>query len=153
MSTTMASVERREANSAWTALATVYADGRGRVSYEDRAVVAGTRYAYRLLVGGMTSAEAWVDVPVSLALSITAASPNPTSGPLDVRFTLPTSARARLELLDVSGRRVRERTLEAPTPGLRRIAFDESATLAPGLYFLRVSQSVHTVQTRVVVVR
>jgi hypothetical protein len=154
---TSASVERSGPSSTgWSALATVNPDATGRIAYEDRDVTAGSRYGYRLRIASgnttATSAETWVEVPNTLALAIDGARPNPTRGPLTVTFTLPTSDRARLELLDVSGRRVREHTLDAPTAGAHQVSLEERGSLAPGLYFLRLSQSARVAEARVAVV-
>ena len=157
LSVTSAAVERSgPSSSGWSALASVNV-AAGRIAYEDRDVAAGARYGYRLRIATgstiATSAETWVDVPNSLALAIAGARPNPTRGPLTVSFTLPTTDRARLELLDVTGRRVREHTFDAPTAGAHQVALEERGSLAPGLYFLRLSQSARVAEARVAVVR
>ena len=153
----IATLERRTVSADWAALASAAPDGSGRVRFDDRSVSAGARYAYRLRLGsgsGSTAtSETWVDVPPALAFSLEAARPNPTSGPLAVAFTLPSTARATLDVLDVTGRRVRSRTFEAPAVGRQRLSFGDDGALAPGLYFVRLRQEQRTALTRVAVVR
>jgi hypothetical protein len=55
-----ATVERCTDASAWEPLGSADADGSGRMRYEDRSVVAGKRYGYRLSIGGVTGGEVWV---------------------------------------------------------------------------------------------
>jgi FG-GAP-like repeat len=155
---TAATVERRTPSTNWTSLERLHPDGQGRLGFEDRAVDAGARYGYRLALEGATSAqstttETWVDVPRSVAFAISGASPNPTRGPLFVRMTLPTGDPVRLELLDVTGRRVRERTIAAPTAGAQSFALSDRAPLDPGVYFVRATQGPRSVSARVAVVR
>jgi hypothetical protein len=152
-----ASIERRTQSADWVALASVAPDGAGRVHFEDHGVVAGGRYAYRLRLGSgagsTTTGETWIEVPAALAFALEGARPNPTSGPLAVAFTLPSAARATLEVLDVTGRRVRSRTIESPAVGRQLLSLEGDAALAPGLYFVRLRQEQRTAQARVAVVR
>jgi hypothetical protein len=139
----------------WTAIAQATPDGAGHLRYDDRSIVAGARYGYRLRygAGAATTAETWIDVPKSLALAIRGAHPNPTHGPLNVTFTLPTADRANLELLDITGRRVRSLDLASPAAGSQSASLDSGTPLPPGLYFVRISQGRARAETRVAVVR
>src|SRR5262249_17234878 len=115
------SLERRpEASPDWAVLATVTGDAAGRVNYEDRAVVPGARYAYRLRwrEAGTegTTAEARGQGPHAPAVALEGARPNPVVGPLGVAFTLPSAAPATLELLDVAGTQVQAREVGSPSP-------------------------------------
>jgi hypothetical protein len=149
-------VERRSPSSDWISLASTTADGTGHIRYDDRAVEPGARYAYRLELMSAghvtTTAETWIDVPATLAFALEGAQPNPTRGPLSVAFTLASTARATVDLLDVTGRRVRSQTIESPLPGSQRLSLAGDGPLAPGLYFLRLTQERRTAQTRVAVV-
>ncbi len=150
-------VERRTLDSGWSALATVSADASGRITYEDRAVAPGARYGYRLRLTRegrvATTTEIWVDVPISFRFAIEPARPNPTSGPLTVGFTLPSAGRAELDLLDIAGRRVRSLALSAPVLGRQQVTLDSGTSLAPGLYFVRLTQGHARAETRVAVIR
>jgi hypothetical protein len=89
-----------------------------------------------------------------LAFALEGVRPNPSHGEqLSVAFTLPTSAPALLELVDVSGRRVVER--EAGSLGVGRHVVDLAAgrRIAPGLYLVRLTQGASVRVTRVTVLR
>ena len=155
---TAATVYRRLGDGPWTALAQIVGDGGGRLAYVDTDVTAGSRYGYRL---GLTDAEGetfagevWVDVPAGelVRLAIAGARPNPTRGPLRVAFTLPDDRPATLELLDVSGRRVRAREVGGAA-GSQLVDLGDGASLAAGVYVLRLTQGGQIASSRVTVVR
>jgi hypothetical protein len=153
-----ATVERRSISSAeWSALGTVTGDAAGVLSYEDHAVEPGARYAYRLRwrEEGMehTTAESWVEVPRALELALEGLRPNPAVRDLDVSFTLASSAPARLELLDVAGRRRLVRTLDGLGPGRHLLRLGATTQLAPGVYWIRLSQKGEQRLARGIVVR
>ena len=65
--------------------------------------------------------------------------PNPTSGRTPVvRFVLPSAQKARLELVDVAGRRVWAR--EVTGAGAHSIRIDDGPKLAAGVYFVHLMQ-------------
>ena len=151
-----ATVYRRTDLGDWTSLGQALADGTGRLVFEDREVLPGVRYAYRIGVsqdgGEIFSSEVWVDVPSSLALGIEGARPNPAAGDLTVALSLATRETARLELVDITGRRVLQRDLTTLGPGRHVLRLDGPAP-AGGLYFLRLTQGGRTVTGRVVFLR
>jgi hypothetical protein len=67
-----------------------------------------------------------------------------------VRFTLPTDAPARLELLDVAGHRIASHEVGADQHTLHLGAGQH---LAPGLYLVRLTQGANPRTTRVAVLR
>jgi FG-GAP-like repeat/Secretion system C-terminal sorting domain len=150
-------IERRTESTGWITLATLSADGSGRVSYDDRSAAPGARVGYRLrIVTGARvtiSAETWVTVPLSLTLAIDTPRPNPTAGPLAISFSVPSAGRATLEVMDVTGRRVRHRELEMPAASRQSVSFASDGALSPGLYFVRLTQDRKSVTSRVAVVR
>ena len=152
-----ATVYRRTATSGWTAVATVAADGTGRLAYEDTRVTAGARYGYRLGVRGNGGeaffAETWVDVPRALELSLQGARPNPALRELWVSFALPTAAPATLSLFDLAGRRVRVRDVGSMGAGEHRVRLDEGGSLAAGIYVVRLAQAARTLTRQVTVIR
>lgn len=126
--------------------------GRAAVFYFDPA----TKSFYH------ASSPDYVDVPggtpsdrgrmASLALG--RVRPNPSTGDaFEVEFTLPSAAHAALALLDLSGRTVLVREVGALGAGPHRLRLARERSLAPGVYFLRLSQSGHTVTSRVSVIR
>lgn len=78
--------------------------------------------------------------------------PNPSTGPLGVRFSLPASARVELAVLDVLGRRVGIVTDRRFAAGVHDAAWDgrglDGRTLRSGVYFLRLSVNGRPVGTR-----
>jgi len=137
-----ATIYRRTAATSWTAVREAVADGNARIVFEDTDVVPGGRYGYRLgiLDAGVEVfvGEAWVESP-AFGLAIASVRPNPAPGRFEVHFTHGGGAPARLELHDVTGRRVATRDLAA-VAGRQSAMFDPPSTLPPGIYLLRLIQ-------------
>jgi len=151
----IATVYRRTDGGDWTDLGTVSPDGTGQIVYEDRAIAAGTRYDYRLGVveNGQESylGEVTVDVPAATSLAIETIRPNPADREMWVSFSLPLSESATLELIDVSGRRVREQVVSGT--GRHTVDLAAGTRLAPGVYLVRLTQAGKSVVMRASVVR
>jgi hypothetical protein len=153
---TRAMVERRSPDGEWQALGEPTLDGSDRFRYEDRAVQPGEHWAYRLsytLDGtARTTAEAWVTVPAADRLALAGLRPNPSSGTnLKVAFSLAQAGSARLELLDVAGRRIVVRELGSLGAGTHLERLPTDARVPAGLYWLRLTQGAHSLVTRAVV--
>jgi len=89
------------------------------------------------------------DQPVTFAIGPLA---NPSFGArLMVRFSLASSTAARLELLDVSGRRAAVREVGSLGPGHHQVALGEDRPLPSGLYFVRLSQGAKVAVARVAI--
>jgi hypothetical protein len=106
--------------------------------------VAGSRYAYRLAVGGGGAtdytAESWVDVPLGYRVALAGFQPNPASGTPTVAFALADASPATLQVMDVSGRRLVVREVGGLGAGNHTLEL-EGAALAPGIYWIRLTQS------------
>ncbi len=130
----------RNDGSGWQAVAMRSPDGTGMVRYEDRDIVAGHRYGYRLNVpvagGGITISEAWVNVP-ALELALAGFQPNPAVRNGSVAFRLKNSSPARLEVIDVSGRTVFTREVGALGAGPH---VQSIGNVGAGVYLLRLTQ-------------
>jgi hypothetical protein len=150
-----ATVYRRTGDGGWSDLGTVSPDGVGQMVFEDRDVLAGTRYHYRLGVMEGTAetftGEVTVDVPASTALAIEEVRPNPSEREMWVSFTLPDNRQARIELIDVTGRRVRDRSITGA--GRQTIDLAAGSRLPPGVYLIRLSHGDLTTVKRASVVR
>jgi hypothetical protein len=123
------------------------ADGLGVVTVEDVRV---HRTGTRVEIGAPALADAEpVDPPRTLRLSC----PSPArAGSLEALVEWPAAAESRLDLLDVSGRRVR--TLFHGVPSAGRARYAAGATgVAPGLYFLSARCGGEQRVQRVVVLR
>ena len=147
------SLERRRADEDWARLAGLAADGVGSYAYEDLDVVAGGRYGYRLVSDGAAwpQSEAWVTVPALAKLALAGARPNPSSGAPAVVFTLATDDPARLELFDLTGRRVETR--EVGALGADEHLIRLRAGLAPGIYVARLTQGAAARSARLAITR
>ena len=140
----------------WQDLGTITADGTGRLCYEDRAVTAGTRYAYRLAYpdGGAVAYTpvTWVTVP-ALRFALRGLTPNPSAGDPVVAFTLTSGEPAALELFDVHGRLVLSREAGALGAGTHSLRLDSRGRLAAGVYTVRLRQGAQVASTRAVVLQ
>jgi hypothetical protein len=81
-----------------------------------------------------TAAEGTQAAPSSLGLE---AYPNPASGPLTLRYTLPEAAQVRLSVYDVLGREVAVLTDAIQPAGMHEVAFERRG-LASGVYVVRM---------------
>ncbi len=137
-----ATLERGEGDGSWRALGTGAFAGDGRLSFEDRSVRAGTRYAYRLAYedegAAVRSATVWVDVPAGLELALGGFRPNPGPREPVVSFTIPRPGPASVEVLDIAGRRAAHREFPGLEAGSHRLALTGVA-LAPGVYVVRLT--------------
>ena len=137
-------VYRRSVETAWQMLGTATSDGTGRIAYEDRTVESGGHYAYRLgyADGGTEAftAETWLDIPGGYRLALDGLRPNPARGDVVVSFALLSAAPARLELIDIAGRRVTSQEVGSLGAGAHVLRLDEGTPVPAGLYWLRLTQ-------------
>lgn len=151
---TRVAIERSDDGSTWVALDTRSADGGGMLAFTDTGPSPG-RHGYRLLLfadgGPQTAGEAWVDVPAALRFGLAGFVRNPATRDVAVAFTLPVAAPAKLELLDVTGRRVWSREVGALGAGRHELPL--GATLAPGVYLVRLVQRGSVASAKGVVMR
>jgi hypothetical protein len=123
----------------------------------DRTVIPGQRYGYRLCVAESGTeryyGEAWVEVAGEWALTLEGLQLNPAEAELADAFTLAAPSAAQLMLLDFAGRQVRAWRLEGLEAGRHLRRLGSAAGLAPGMYFLRLTQGEAAVTRRVTVLR
>jgi uncharacterized repeat protein (TIGR02543 family) len=86
-------------------------------------------------------------------LSLAGFRPNPVGDRLRVALVLATSEPASLELIDVTGRRVRSREIGSLGPGQHLVDLGDAQDVHAGLYFLRVTQSGLTRTAKATIVR
>ena len=157
MAGTTATVYRQSEGTDWSAVASIAADGTGRLWFEDVNVRPGARYGYRLGVRKDGSeqfyGETWITVPSVWTLTLALPAPNPARERMAVAFTLPSAAPARLEVIDVAGRRVSFRDAGALGAGRHSVAFTESAQWRPGIYLVRLTQGRSSLTAPVCIVR
>ncbi len=85
-------------------------------------------------------------------LALAGMRPNPATGPLNVSFSLPSSKPARLDLVDVTGRRVKSMDVGALGAGRHLVQLGHGRDLAAGVYWLRLTQGSRTLTTKATVV-
>jgi hypothetical protein len=150
-------IYRRETDQAWLAVGQTATDSEGRIRYEDRSTQPGHRYGYRLgvQVDGAEEfvGEVWVDVPAEFRLALERTYPNPADRELNVAFSLPASGPARLELLDVAGRRVLSREVGRSQRGRGELRLPLAGGLPAGIYVVRLTQSGHAATTKACLIR
>jgi hypothetical protein len=145
-----ARIERRS-EGAWSLLAEVVGDGRDMITWTDRTVDPGTRYGYRLVdARGVAQGETWVEVPSTYRVSLAGIRPNPYSAGALVTLTLRGRAPARLDVIDVAGRRVASRDVGGLGSGTHVLRIEELDRLPVGVYLLRVTQGSESAMSRVV---
>lgn len=151
-----ARVERRgDGDAAWAEIGRAVVVGPDELRWVDTRVEPGARYAYRLAYVDegreRRTAETWVQIPVGVGFALEALRPNPSKGPREVVFTLAEPGAVKLDLFDVSGRAVWSHagTLAAG----RHVVSLRAASLAPGVYLVRLRQGAREATTRGVVVR
>lgn len=147
-----AAVYRREAGTPWSSIATIENGGTGTLAYADHDVTPGGRCGYLLTVpsrrGAVAGGEIWVNVPTSASVNppppsfgLQPVRPNPVVDRFQASFTLVGEAAARIDLIDVTGRRVLSRDLSGLGPGPHEVDLGNARDFRSGLYFLRLIQA------------
>jgi len=86
------------------------------------------------------------------ALSLDGVRPNPSvNGRLSISFSLAGGSGARLEVVDVAGRRLVSRDLTSLGPGGHVLTIGDGKPLASGVYFVRLIEDQRTLETRAIV--
>ncbi len=95
-----------------------------------------------------------VSGPARARFALLGAVPNPLrGGPVMVAFELPDTQPARLQMVDASGRVVRERQVVAAAGGLATADLSPGPRLAAGIYWLRLQQGARSVTRRLSLLR
>jgi hypothetical protein len=131
---------------------TGYVDAGPAGSYYKLAAVDvnGNPSGYTLLTPGSTTG---VVESGPLAFSIEGVRPNPSPvGPLNVSFALPNNSPARLELLDVSGRRVAVQDVGALGAGRHTVRLKAQRAFPAGIYLVRLTQGANQRTVRAIVI-
>ncbi len=94
-----------------------------------------------------------VSAPAAPALALEGARPNPALHGLTIAFTLPNASPARLEVVDLAGRRVASREVGSLGAGRHVLDLTEGASFRSGVYWLRLCQGGRTLTAKVAVLR
>ncbi len=137
-------VQRRALDSEWIELGPATVEGTGAIRFVDTDVEVGATFLYRLeyQMGGyrQVTDEVLIRIPAASTFALRGLRPNPAVDGLVVDFTLPTRESARIELLDITGRRVLSRDVGQLGAGRHLVEIGRVDRMAPGLYFLRLQQ-------------
>jgi hypothetical protein len=158
------SVERRHGGSEWASIGLAAHETPEAIVYEDRAVIPGERYEYRLMLDGpdgprpmgfatatvpLPPFQPWTRIPI---LALLGASPNPSSRGLNVAFSLPWQGNVDLDVFDVTGRRRASQKAEFDA-GPHFVAMDPGGALPPGAYLIRLRFAGVELNKRAVIIR
>ena len=120
-------------------------------------MVVDVRYGYRLGIveGGRESfyGETWVTIPGKAEFALRGMQPNPTGRDLAVAFSLPDALPARLEVLDLTGRRVGSLEVGSLGAGSHVVRLGEGRPVPAGVYLLRLTRAGQTLTAKAVVIR
>jgi DNA-binding beta-propeller fold protein YncE len=130
---------------------TGYVDPGGAGNYYKLSAVDwnGNESLFAILGPGQTT-----DVPASapLVFALEGVRPNPSiGGRTIVSFSLPSAEPASLELIDIAGRRVIERAVGTLGAGRHAVDMAPAHALAPGMYFVRLTQGANSLIERITV--
>jgi hypothetical protein len=151
-------VERRENMGAWTTAGGAVADGTGRVTFVDRAVLPGQSLSYRLAQttaqGRVTQGETSVGIPAAasasrFALAVRAS----TGGDLSTDFVLPRAGAVRFEVVTAAGRRVYSWDAGVQDAGRHTLSLPGSARLPGGFYLVRARHAGADATAKAIVLR
>jgi hypothetical protein len=150
-------IYRRRGDEAWSALARVGADGSHRVRYEDREVVPGATYAYRLGIpmngGEIFAGETEVTVPAASEFALGPVSWERAGRSLTLGVTLPRAAPVTIEVFDVSGRRWCSQVVEGLKAGTNEVRVGVPAAFSSGVFFARATQGAVAQARRFVIIQ
>ncbi len=157
-------VFRRGESTDWMALGGVSGGETSIVSYEDRSVLPGQRYAYRLMLpdGSEQSftSEVWVVIPSENAPPVARLDPvypNPIGQTARLTFGIPRFGRTNLDIYDVSGKQVTRLMSFDASPGWRSVSWDghdlHGRPVPSGTYFARLESAGQVAVRKVVVAR
>jgi hypothetical protein len=135
-------IQRRIDGGAWAHLADVASDAGGEVDLNDSDVDADRTYDYRLAVvrngAIVTFGDASIAVPRGTLVS-GGFRPNPAPRLGGIAFSLESREPARLDVIDLAGRKVLSRDVTSFGPGNHILPLD--GALKPGVYLVRVTQA------------
>ncbi|MBI4092326.1 MAG: T9SS type A sorting domain-containing protein [Candidatus Kerfeldbacteria bacterium] len=97
------------------------------------------------------------DQPQQLRFWLGPAVPNPTTGAMTVRFTIPGRSRASFEIFDIAGRRIQSWQWEDLPAGTHQVQWDRQnvhgQTASAGIYFYRLQAGANMTTKKVVLLR
>lgn len=132
-------------------------DGAGGVllAWQDLRNTPGGALSFTLYAQHIGPNDIPLDVPgdrrPAAALALEGATPNPSRGDLAVAFSLPDAAPATLELIDLSGRRLRVLAVGEMGAGRHVVRLGEGGRLSPGICWIRLTRAGRVLARRAVI--
>ncbi len=151
-------VYRTEDGTSWEVVGHV-TPSQGMVQFVDAQVKGGAQYSYQLglLQGGqevLAGRTTWISIPLVAEFAIGRVFPSPAKSGFSVSFSLPSSAPAMLEVIDLAGRRVISRQVGTMGAGQHTLSLEtESGRLPIGIYAVRLNQAGKVASSKVTVIR
>jgi len=144
---------RKSETNQWEELASLRPDEAGFILYEDSAIPPGVKYAYCVHRSDASelSGLVWME-SARLHLSLRGAISNPVDGAVSIHFDLPDDQPSRLDLIDISGRRIRTRSVGSLGAGSHVVDIAGESHVRPGVYFVRLGHAGQVLTKRIVVV-
>ncbi|MGH7730143.1 MAG: T9SS type A sorting domain-containing protein [Candidatus Eiseniibacteriota bacterium] len=90
-------------------------------------------------------------VPIEVGFGVVTVRPNPARGPIVAIVELPNEGPARIDLVDAAGRMRESQDFSFQWQAHGAVHFNQSRTLAPGVYWLRVTQGLRRATKKMVV--
>ena len=146
-----ATVLRREGAGSWRNVGTATSSGDLR-TWDDSDVQPGARYGYALDLGDGPQASVQVDIPTAPRFSFAGVYPTPATGAARLAFSLPVASPVKVEVFDVTGRRVGGEDLGVFPAGSHRVSFASLSRLPAGVYTLRLVSGPGSLEARATVV-
>lgn len=157
-------VDRRTTETDWEFLGTPQAGAGPILTFEDRTVVGGSKYGYRLVVQGsrgLESIETWIEVPAGATTPsvphLEPIHPNPISDYGALTYSLPAPGRVRLSVFDLRGRLVRTVIDRFEPANSRTVVWDgrdgRGRSVSSGAYFARLEAGGAVLVRKIVVMR
>jgi hypothetical protein len=146
-------IERSTGGFSWSAIAPAGIDGGGRVDFTDSAAPNANRIGYRLAFASSHEGEVWVDVPARSPFAIRSIGPNPATNRVLLALSLSEHRAARIDVVDLAGRRVLSHDLGVLEAGSRQVSLDGLGALPAGLYLVRLTAGAQVATSRLMVVR
>jgi hypothetical protein len=151
-------IHRSASAGAWSVLTSIAASSEHSesFSYEDRAVVPGASYDYRLEVVYLNGEVAWLGSEQVLVPGARLAwgdvRPNPSGASTQLTLSIPRAGSVEIALFDVLGRELRSWTILADRRREHRLQWDgadgRGRSLPPGVYMVRARLDDESVMAR-----
>jgi hypothetical protein len=130
-----------------------YMDYEGVESSGNIGIAPGATRGAAVTGGELATGRVALEAPIPARLALRVRGPQPVAGALELELSLRSTAPARLDVMDLAGRSLASRDLAGLGPGTVMLRLDPAVRLAPGLYWLRLTQNGERVNARAVVLR